>query len=129
MNGPWLQTAVLCERVAGDREGRLAAVNVLEGVAVDPGARFEVQLIVVIVRGGHAGPIRLEVAAIDPQGAIAGRLEVEGDPSAVATAHSRIVLPIELVATPGVWWFEIRFAGAIATRVPLRVDRRAPGPA
>lgn len=125
MIGPWLQTAVLCEHVAGDDQGRLAAVNILEGLAVEPGTTFKVHLILVLVRGAYEGPIHLGVVALDPFGTPAGTLEVSGDPPAVPYAQTRLVVPIELTAgAPGTWWFDVRIGGATATQVPLRVDWR-----
>ncbi|HEU0036422.1 MAG TPA: hypothetical protein VFQ53_37675 [Kofleriaceae bacterium] len=123
--GPWLQTAVLCEEIRDDGDGRIAAIGVLDGIAIEAGERVSAHLVIVVVRGGWVGPIELRVVAFDPQGEPISRIEAEGDPPPIPYAQARIVVPIELAAgSPGVFWFDIQLGGETVTRVPMRVDWR-----
>jgi hypothetical protein len=125
MSGPWLQTAVLCERVAGDEDGRVAALDIVDGVEVEAGRPIALNLIIAVVRGGWEGTIRLRVVAFDPLGEPIASMEVDGDPPPIPYAQSRILTPIELVpGRPGVFWFDVQLGRATVTRVPLRIDWR-----
>jgi hypothetical protein len=125
MSGPWLQTAVLCRQVAEDPQGRLVAFDILDGIEVEAGTAFSINLVIAVVRGTWAGTIKLRVAALDPAGEVLGEMEADGDPPDIPYAHSRIVVPLELVAgRPGIFWFDIQLGGTTVTRVPLRVDWR-----
>lgn len=125
MSGPWIQTAVLCEQVEGDEAGRIAATNIIDGVAIDGGSQLDLNLLLALVRGDWQGAIKLHVVAYDPAGDPIAAFDVEGDPPPIPYAISRIVVPIEVVpGQPGVYWFDVSIEEHTLTRIPLRIDWR-----
>lgn len=123
MSGPWIQTAVLCERVEGDAVGTFAASNIVDGVELEGGDKVELVLLIALVRGDWQGQIKLHVVAYDPAGEPISAMDVDGDPPPVPYAISKIVVPIELVpGQPGVYWFDLSIENQTLTRVPLRID-------
>jgi hypothetical protein len=125
VSGPWIQTAVLCERVEGEDLGKVTAADIVDGVAIEGGSQLDLNLMIALVRGDWQGAIRLHVVAYNPEGAAISAMDVEGDPPAIPYALSRIVVPIELVpGQPGVYWFDLTIEDRIITRVPLRIDWR-----
>ena len=124
MSGPWIQTAVLCQKVSA-QEGKLVATDVLDGIAIDGGSQVNINLLIALVRGEWQGPIKLHVVAYDPAGDPVAAMDVDGDPPAIPYAISRIVVPIEVVpGQPGVYWFDLSIEHQTLTRVPLRIDWR-----
>jgi hypothetical protein len=125
VSGPWIQTAVVCEQVAGDAAGKLTASDIVDGVAIEGGSQVELDLLIALVRGDWQGAIQLHVVAYDPEGNPISAMDVEGDPPAIPYAVSRIVVPIQLVpGQPGVYWFDLSIEERTITRIPLRVDWR-----
>jgi len=124
MSGPWIQTAVLCERVSAV-EGKLVATEILDGIAIEAGTQLVLNLVLTLVRGDWQGAIKLHVVAYDPAGDPVAAMDVDGDPPPVPYALSRIIVPIELApGQPGVWWFDVSIEDHTLTRVPLRIDWR-----
>ncbi len=124
MSGPWIQTAVLCER-AGTADGKLVATDIIDGVAIEGGTQLDLDMVIALVRGDWQGTVKLHVVAFDPEGTPLAAMDVEGDPPAIPYAISRVVVPIELVpGQPGVYWFDLSVEDRTLTRVPLRIDWR-----
>lgn len=122
--GPWLQTAAFCERVAElSTADQAAALGIVERLSITAGEPTRLHLLIAVVRGGWTGPFAIRVVARGPSDDVVAVLEVTQDPQWDAELTSRIVIPLSLVAgAPGVYWFDVLFAGALVTRVPLRID-------
>ena len=124
MSGPWIQTAVICERVT-EIDGKLAATDIVDGVLIDGGAQVDLNLVLALVRGEWQGEIKLHVVAYDPAGDPISAMDVDGDPPPIPYALSRIIVPLEFEpGQPGVYWFDLSIENQTLTRVPLRVDWR-----
>lgn len=126
MDGPWLQTAILCERIEADEHGRLAALDIVDAVEVEPNHPLALNLIIAVVRGGWQGSLALRIVARDPKGEPIAIMEATGDPPPIPYAIARIVVPIEMVVgATGVFWFDVVLGDQTVTRVPLHVAWRA----
>ncbi len=123
MSGPWIQTAVLCEQVAGEASGKVTATDIVDGVAIEGGSQLDLNLMIALVRGDWLGAINLRVIAYDPEGNVIAAMDVEGDPPSIPYALSRIIVPVEIVpGAPGVYWFDLLIEDRTITRIPLRID-------
>lgn len=132
--GPYLQAALLCEKVLNERDGVLSFIRVVDRImisAVGPDVPAEmpptaVNLTMVIVlksgeaRGSH--PVRISFEA--PSGQQFGDHQVpvllEGDAD---RGHNMLINLAFQAEQQGVYWFNVYFGDndVLLTRTPLRI--------
>ncbi len=116
--GPWLTTAVFCR--GGDDQ-----LAVIDSVDVVTGTELDISLMLGVVRDDHDGALDLRLTALSPSndqvGLVAATVEL---PSARDVA-GRVLVPISIGSVQdGTYWFELRLADRLMTRIPLHVTNR-----
>jgi hypothetical protein len=130
--GPYLQMAVICERVLQEQDGVLSVIRVVDRLiqsAIGPGvseqmAPFPVNLtgLIVLKAGEARGRYRVTVTLELPSGQQApAQIELpvllEGEDRGV-----NLVIQLGFQAEQeGLYWFNVDFEGTQLTRMPLRV--------
>lgn len=128
LGGPYLAVAVLCEKILEEKDGVHSLIRIVDRVSFRgempsmPPNQLSLMLAIFLRSGVFRGTAQLEIEPITPSGKPmpAMRLPVlfEGDDDrGVAVA-----LQLQFVATEeGLYWFDIKLADMLLTRVPLRV--------
>jgi len=128
LGGPYLAYAVICERVLRETDGAISLIRIIDRFTiqgsspVSPPTTLTFWLAVLFRRGFPRGVMNLTVQPVSPSGkslpAMTFPLHFEGDEE----HGSDLALQVNLLAhEDGLYWFEIRLAEQLATRVPLRV--------
>ncbi len=130
-DGPYLEMAVLCERVLEERDGALSLIRLVDRFTIHrpapaPGEyvvppSISVVAVVGFKSGAARGRHQLRLSLEYPDGMIHSRLEVplllEGE-----DRGARALVPIQLLAEQeGIYWIRVALDEAEFTRVPLRV--------
>jgi hypothetical protein len=129
-DGPFLQAALICERVLREQDGVLSAIRVIDRLvrragpdAPDELAPFEqpIEILLLMKSGAARGRFELTIGVEKPSGEQGEVLEVpvhfEGEDRGI-----QVVLPMSFAADQeGLYWFDIGFEGTRITRMPLRV--------
>ncbi len=127
ITGPFLATAVLCERADRDSDGSLTLTRIVDGIVLSAAARqtpptiIELTLVVIFRSGQFRGSSEIALRQISPSGAVAPptgfptffRGEDHG-----AGVIAKVSLSIQ---EEGLHWFEVLLGGQPITRIPLRV--------
>ena len=130
-NGPYLQAAVLCEKVIEDKQGVLTLVRIVDRIIVSsaspsasdvmPVTQVGLTLVIMLkagqARGGHMLAIRPEA----PSGLKGTELRLsilfEGE-----DRGNNVVLDAHYQAKEeGLHWFDVLLDSELITRIPLRV--------
>ena len=139
--GPYIQAALICEKVIEDKEGVLTLVRVIDRVThslIGPGApekmppiNYPLSLVVMLKSGPARGTYPLRVDLEHPN--------AERQPGAIFPVHlegeergQNLILNMTvLFKEPGLYWFDVYFEDNLLTRIPLRVlySRTVPSPA
>ncbi|MGO9974196.1 MAG: hypothetical protein ACLP01_15625 [Solirubrobacteraceae bacterium] len=126
-DGPFIQTAVICERVLTEQDGAVSAIRIIDRVyfAADPTGRplnaiHPIWFLIALKSGGARGRYSVQVVREKPSGEREPILEVpvlfEGEergPNVVVQAGFQ---PDQ----EGLYWFDVMFQGERITRMPLR---------
>ena len=140
-NGPYLNYAVICEKVLRETDEVLTFVRLIDhvtttvpvttpaGADASPTEAHPVPLIAItfavgLKSGDYVGPVPVKVRIEPPSGStwpeFNGILRMEGREHGAG-----VILPIQFpVQDEGLYWFAVFIAGELATRVPLRVTLR-----
>jgi uncharacterized protein DUF6941 len=127
-----LQAALLCERIDEDQDGAKSLVRIVDRFfdrnpeSRAPGLRFRPALFLNLKRAvddGRSIETQLAISVLDPAGTscdeVSVSLSIGSDKSGIAVKHK-----YDLVLTAaGRYLVEIRLDGAVAMRVPFRVER------
>jgi len=134
--GPYLNYALLCERVLREADGVVSfiravdRINVLVPVSASDGtpatrliSPVALTLAVGLKSGDYVGPLSIKVRIEPPSGVawpeFETSLRLEGEDQGAA-----IILPFQFPAQDeGLYWFAVEVSGEVVTRVPLRVVR------
>ena len=129
--GPWLQVAVLCEKVLQEATGTVSLIRIIDRVtftaqgtktsqAMPP---FPIRITAVLLfRSGEAkGSSTVVLQPVAPSGirpqSISAQLLFEGD-----ERGAQLIFDVNFTATEeGVYWFDVSLDGELITRIPLRV--------
>jgi hypothetical protein len=129
--GPWVQTALFCEKVLEDKEGVLSLIRVVDRVnrfAMGPASTgqmepfdYQLMLVIALKPGEATGSATLEIGMQSPDGLTHPGPQVsvlfEGPDRGVAA-----VLPTQFrFDQVGLYWFNVRCDGDLLSRIPLRV--------
>jgi len=129
-DGPFLQAALICERVLVEQDGVLSVIRVIDRLirhagpdAPDELAPFAqpIQILLLMKSGAARGRFEVTVGVEKPsgeQGEVIGvPVHFEGEDRGV-----QVMLPVTFEADQeGLYWFEVGFEGERLTRMPLRV--------
>lgn len=134
--GPYVQAALLCERVVQETGGRVTIVRLLDRVVVrarvaaDPAqiqpTNVSCQAVIILKTGAHPGRFRLRLRLVSPSKKPLREFSTEIDLPNKEDQGVNIVMPIRFSATEeGVYWFEVRLDGEeVLTKTSLRLVRR-----
>ena len=131
--GPYLNTAILCERVLQEKDGVLSVVRIIDRVTVTavsteapapemiPPSTLMFSLLIVLKSGVYKGTAEIKLEITSPSGQKTGFSTIdaffEGDERGV-----NLVSPIQLqVSEDGLYWIEVTCLKQLLTRIPLRV--------
>lgn len=129
-DGPYLNMALICERVITDVSGSLGLIDVLEGLKYHPSpddsgqllpARVQVKLVIRLVAGGARGKHTIRLRPETPAGMnlpeFAMPVFFEGDRHAVTT-----IADVPFTAEhEGIYWFDVFLDERRLTRIPLQI--------
>ncbi len=128
--GPYLQMAVLCEKVHIDSDGSASILRVTDQLAIrgdGPNGNWSMAKQVITLSlalsfnpGTSRAKHTVRVRPSD-EGAVAPDRELELDFSGT-NRSGNLVLPLELeITSDGLYWFDVYLDGSLVTRVPLHV--------
>lgn len=128
--GPYLQMAVLCEKVHIDPDGSASILRVTDQLAIrgdGPNGNWSMAKQVITLSlalsfnpGTSRAKHTVRVRPSD-EGAVAPDRELELDFSGT-NRSGNLVLPLELeITSDGLYWFDVYLDGSLVTRVPLHV--------
>jgi hypothetical protein len=122
--GPWIKAALFCERVVVDA-GAPSAIGIFDHRTVTGDDPVAMTMLVILVRGDWAGAFDVKLDARSPSDEVVATIGLTVDLPPAPEASGQVLVPIQLVKVQdGVYWFELRLRGELATRVPLRIGRR-----
>lgn len=117
--GPYVQAALLCERVVQESGGRVTIVRLLDRVVVRTGVTanqaqilpttVSCHAVVILKTGSRPGKFKLRLLLTSPSKKPLREFSVDIDLPAEEDQGVNIVMPIKFSATEeGVYWFEVR---------------------
>ena len=131
--GPYLNAALLCERVLQEKDGVLSLIRLVDrvvitavstgGIAPDvlPPSVVSFHLLIVLKSGVYKGTAPVRLVIHSPSETQVGESSVdvffEGDDRGV-----NLILPMQLqINEDGAYWISVFCMGTLFTRIPLRV--------
>lgn len=130
--GPYVQAALLCEKVLEEKDGILSLIRVVDrfthsvrGAAVPeqmPPVPVNLTLLVALKSGEARGRNTMRLRMRDPSGLVAGpEMSVpvffEGENRGI---NVRIALAMQL-SVEGLYWFEVLLEDQLLTKIPLQI--------
>lgn len=130
--GPYLQAALLCERVLQEKDGVLSIIRVIDRILVQvmgpqlpeqmPPAPVACYAVVMLKTGSFAGKYKLQLTPTTPSHKPLPSASIDVLLEGGEDRGQNVVMPLQFLAEEeGVYWFEIRLAEQILTKVPLRL--------
>lgn len=138
--GPYVQMAVLCERVLQERDGVASIIRVVDRLTVSasgveppvdmPATQVNFPAVIMLKSGFMKGRFNVRIVPTTPSGKTLPEMSVgvllEGDDRGV-----NMFLQLGLLAQEeGLYWFDVFFEQQLLTRIPLRLvyQRLSQGP-
>lgn len=129
--GPYVQTAVLCEKVLQEKDGVISIIRIIDtlnitasGVGVPeemPAGQVNLPVVIVLKAGMLKGKYELKIVPVTPSAKRMPPTSVsayfEGDDRGINVMLNMSLL----VKEEGVFWFEVSVQDQLLTRIPLRV--------
>jgi len=126
--GPYLQTALLCEKALQETDGVISLIRVVDRWTVSgptedmPHTAIQATMVLMFKSGIHRGPGRLTITPRTPSDARLPAMELpvlfEGDED----RGINVVIPMAFpVQESGVYWFAVALDGQVVSHIPLRV--------
>ena len=129
--GPYLQAALLCERVMEEKDGVLSIIRVIDRVihtAMGPSApdtmpplTYAMTALVVLKSGGARGTVQVRLDMEEPSGLITPGPSM----SALMEGEDRgqnLVMGMHMTfKETGLYWFNVYLDDQLVTKMPLRV--------
>jgi hypothetical protein len=133
--GPYLNTAIFCERAIQERDGVLSLIRMIDKfitAVAGPGPVVPDQMppvpvnltLVVILKPGEArGRFTVKVRPEAPSGLRLPEVEAPVSFSGAPDAAANLLFNVNMIATEeGVYWFDILLDDQLLTRTPLRIE-------
>lgn len=131
-DGPYLQAAIICEKVLEEKDGTKSAIRMIDRVtrtvvATEPPQvmepfNFSGALLVKFKAGFAKGTAQLRIELVKPSGEIAppirAPLSFEGEEDRGIDVMLGLNVKFEMA---GIYWFSVYLDDAFVTKVPLRV--------
>jgi hypothetical protein len=135
-DGPYLNFAVVCEKVLRETDDVLSLIRIIDRatvtIQVAEGAQsppvppippvIPLSFVVGLKSGGYVGSVPVKVRIDTPSGSEWPEVET---PALFEEGEDRgavIILPIQFPAQDeGIYWFTVQISGEVVTRVPLHV--------
>jgi hypothetical protein len=129
--GPYLQVAVLCEKVLQEATGTLSAIRIVDRVTATaqsqgapetmPPVNISLTALIVFRSGDAKGTYAVTLQPVFPSGLkpqyISAPILLEGEDRG---AH--LIFDLNFQAREeGLYWFDVSIKGELVTRIPLRV--------
>ena len=129
--GPWLQVAVLCEKVLQEASGTLSAIRIVDRLTATaqgpeapelmPALLVNLQALIVFRSGEAKGSYTVTLQPVLPSGlkpqSVSAPVLLEGDDRG---AHLIFAMNFQ-AQEEGLYWFEVLLKDELVTRIPLRV--------
>jgi hypothetical protein len=132
-SGPYLNAALLCEKVLQEKDGVLSVVRVVDRVTLTavsaetpapemiPPSTLAFYLLIVLKSGMYKGSAEVKLEINSPSGQRIGFSAVdaffEGDDRGI-----NLVSPVQFpVSEDGLYWIDVTCLNVLLTRIPLRV--------
>jgi hypothetical protein len=125
--GPYLQAALICERVLQEQDGVVSAIRVIdrvyfvtdaEGRPLSP--QHPITLLITLKSGAARGSYSVRIEREKPSGERAPVLEapifLEGEDRGANLVVAAAFEPDQ----QGLYWFDVLFENDLVTRIPLR---------
>jgi len=131
LSGPYVKTALFCERVLDEKDGVLSLVRVVDQFTVSasgpaapkqmPPISQRLQAVIMLISGTAKGPEDVKLEVEKPNGmreeVWTGTAHMEGD-------HKSVNLVFNFQAAfelTGVYWFSVFVGEELLTRMPLEI--------
>jgi hypothetical protein len=136
-NGPYLQSAAICEKVVESKDGVLSLINIVDQITqtasgpeppenLPPFILQDVTIVIMLKAGEARGRYAIKLRPTDPSGRdlpdVETTVQLQGGNSGI-----NIVSPLQLaVENEGTYWFNVFFMASstderLLTRIPLTV--------
>ena len=139
IDGPYLNFAVVCEKVLQEADGVLSFIRVVDHLTVTmtvpagadvppevmpPEPPVAVTFVLGLKSASDIDSVPVKVRIETPSGLTLPEFETS-QPVGAEDRGINIVLPIQFPAQDeGVYWFAVEVSGTVVTRVPLRISKR-----
>ncbi len=131
-NGPYLEAALLCERILGEVDGVKSVIRIVDrvtrrAVGTAPPAEMEsfeyaLSLYIRFKSGAARGSMTLQIKMVKPSGEspapLTNTVVFEGEDDRGVDIEAELKLKLDQT---GLYWFFIILNGVTLTRVPFRV--------
>jgi hypothetical protein len=127
--GPYLQAALLCERVLQERDGVISLIRIVDRWTVNgptpempPETVVQATMVLMFKSGFHRGPGTLAIAATTPGNETLPPLQASVNFEGDDDRGINVVIPMMFqVQETGVYWFSVELDGHVVSHIPLRV--------
>lgn len=126
--GPYLQTAVFCDRVLHETDGVYSLIRIVDRWVVAGTTEqmattlIQTNLVITMKSGTYRGAAKVQIIPTNPSGQEMPSLNLpvnfEGDDDRGVAIALPIAFPVQ---EPGVYWFDVQVGGQSFSKVPLRV--------
>lgn len=129
--GPFLQAALICERVLREQDGVISAIRIIDQLTHTiigrtipeelPNVPFNFSLLISLKSGRARGRHNVSIALEDPSGArkelFSQSLQLEGEHrGANWVIQANVTFSME-----GLYWFDVLIENELATRIPFKL--------
>lgn len=132
LGGPYLAYGVICERVLKEADGAVSLIRIIDRFTIRaqnknlPPTSLNFYLAILLRRGDQKGIMRLSIRPITPSEKELPSLEIplhfEGEKEHGEEHGCEVAVPMQfMVQEVGLYWFEVKLDGQLATRIPLRI--------
>jgi uncharacterized protein DUF6941 len=129
--GPWLQMAVICEKVLQEQDGVLSVIRVIDRVNVTaqgiatpeemPPTNLTFPAVITLKSGFCRGRYDLKIVPITPSGKSLKENIVSVQLDGEDRGMNILINLVFQANEEGLYWFEIYVQNQLLTRMPLRV--------
>jgi hypothetical protein len=139
IDSPYLNFAVICEKVLQEADGVLSFIRLIDHLtvtmtipagadvpqeAVPPEPPVVVTFALGLKSPSDIGPVPVKVRIETPSGLSLPEFETS-QPVGAEDRGINIVLPMQFPAQDeGVYWFAVEVSGTVITRIPLRISKQ-----
>lgn len=139
-NLPYLNAALICDKVLQEQDGTLSVIRLVDRVQVQTltagtappdspktdvgGVLVQITALVSLKKGKSDGKFTLSIGAVSPSQKITSLFEGALEMIGGEDRGQNVVVPL-MIATQdfGLHWFEVRLDGQLLTRMPLVIEQ------